>query len=156
MRLTSKPEGVDDFGQQALGNRINAFLNGDGKEMAAVMFSPKEIGEMRRFASVMKSIVPPKDAMNPSGSGWAIMRELGVGSAIGGGTYMWTNDPVMAASVAGAKVGGKLAMNLKRGRAAAKHFASGAPTAQTQTPTWIAPNVGISAGLGAGQTDLMK
>lgn len=145
LRLSSQPEGVTDFGPQALSTRISKFLSGDGADMARVMFTPKELGEMRRFATVMKSITPPVGTVNHSNTYYALARELGIGSALGGGAWWITGDPVTTAALVGVKIGGKLGHELFKGAAAKKYFASGAPKAATA----ITPPRGIGAGAGA-------
>jgi len=59
-RLTTKPEGVDDFGPQALSTRIHTFLNGDGSGLARTLYSADELATMREFAAVMKILAPMK------------------------------------------------------------------------------------------------
>lgn len=150
LRLTSQPEGVTDFGPQALGTRINKFLSGDGADMAKVMFSAKEIGEMRRFATVMKSITPPPGTVNHSNTYYALARELGIGTALGGAGYWLTNDPEAAGALAAMRIGGKLSGEIIRGRVARRYFSGGAPRA---APSMInaARASGAAAGAAAAQ-----
>lgn len=155
LRLTSKPEGMDQFGPQALSQRILKFVNGDGADMAKTMFTPKELGEMRRFATVMKSIVPPPGTVNYSNTAYTIMREMALASGIGGGALWMTNDPVMASALASLKIGGKLGATIFRGRQATKHFAGGAPTAPvapSRAQTAAGRFEGVRSGLLAGQS----
>jgi spore germination cell wall hydrolase CwlJ-like protein len=149
LRLSSQPEGVTDFGPQALSTRISKFLSGDGADMAKVMFSPKELGEMRRFATVMKTITPPAGTVNHSNTYYALARELGIGTALGGGSFLLTDDPVLSAALVGAKIGGKLGREVYRGRAASRYFSSGAP--KTGAAPIRLPGVGAGAGAAAGQ-----
>lgn len=151
LRLTSQPEGVTDFGPQALSTRISKFLSGDGADMAKVLFSPKELGEMRRFATVMKTITPPVGTVNHSNTYYALARELGIGTALGGGAYWLTNDPVTAAALSGTKIGGKLVREVYRGRSAAKYFSRGVQPDKVKVPGLSGP-IGVGAGAAAGQT----
>jgi spore germination cell wall hydrolase CwlJ-like protein len=151
LRLTSQPEGVTDFGPQALGTRINKFLSGDGADMAKVLFSAKEIGEMRRFATVMKSITPPPGTINHSNTAYALMREMAITSGIGGGAFWLTNDPETAGALAALRIGGKLSSEMFRGAAAKRYFASGAPKAPTAPLINAARASGVAAGAAAAQ-----
>jgi hypothetical protein len=54
-------------------------------------------------------------------------------------------DPQTAASLAGLRLGGKLATDLARGRAARKHFSGGAPS--TAAPSPGAAGSGVAGGL---------
>lgn len=150
LRLTSKAEGKDGPGSQDLSNKIFEFVNGNGADMAKVLFSSKELGEMRRFATVMKSITPPQGTINHSGAYYALARELGIGTALGGGAYWLTNDPVTAAALSGTKIGGKLVREVYRGRSAAKYFSRGVQPDKVKVPNLSGP-IGVGAGAAAGQ-----
>jgi hypothetical protein len=54
--------------------RINDFLDGEGEALSKVMFSAEERMTMRRFSRAMDILIPPREATNPSGSGYAISR----------------------------------------------------------------------------------
>lgn len=59
-RLTSKPPGADDFGPQALSERIRKFIDGDGRSLARSLYTPEELSEMRTFAAALKVVAPMK------------------------------------------------------------------------------------------------
>jgi hypothetical protein len=147
LRLTSKPEGVDDFGPQAISQRIAKFVNGDGADTARAVFSREELAQMGRFAVAVRNVVPPKGAVNHSGSAytWAALQSSG----LSGGAWFMGADPQTAASLAGLRLGGKLATDLARGRAARKHFAAGAPT-PAAPPSPGASGSGVAGGLASG------
>lgn len=63
--LTTKPEGVIDFGPQAISQRINTFLS---KDIADVMFSPQERQMMRIIADEYKKQIPVPGSKSSSGS----------------------------------------------------------------------------------------
>lgn len=148
-RLTSKPEGVDDFGPQAISQRIFKFVNGDGADTARAVFSKDEIAKMRRFASALKNIVPPKDAVNWSGTAYTLAALQGAG--LGGGGLYFGADPQTAAALAGLRLGGKLARDIARGRSASKYFAAGAPSTLPSSGAPGAKPAGVGAGLTLGQ-----
>jgi hypothetical protein len=58
-RLTSKGEGQTEFGPKQIADRINKFLNGDGKEMAEAMYSPTERATMQAFADLHRQLELP-------------------------------------------------------------------------------------------------
>lgn len=62
-KLTSKPEGsTEDFGPQAMANRIAGFVNGNGKSLASVLYKADERATMAEFASVMRYLAPKRVA----------------------------------------------------------------------------------------------
>jgi hypothetical protein len=61
-KLVAKPEGVDDYGTQAIGNRIGQFLNGKGLPLAREMFTEAERKEMAEFGELMKTLTPKAGA----------------------------------------------------------------------------------------------
>ena len=158
LRLSSQPEGVTDFGPQALSTRISKFLSGDGADMARVMFSAKELGEMRRFATVMKSITPPVGTVNHSNTAYELMRQAAMKETVkptnlvAGGLGALFGDMGTGLMLAGLNIGAKLGKMMHEGRVARKYFASGAPKA--------APVIhridGAGAAAGAYAPDLRK
>lgn len=96
-----------------MANRISDFLN-KGNTLSHVLFTEAERAQMQRFASVLRTTVPPKDATNPSRSGWIVRGSLdgisrmlmaGAGAAadwaltgsmgLGGGAVSFLAYPVM-------------------------------------------------------------
>ncbi|MDC0657043.1 hypothetical protein N6L27_03435 [Leisingera sp. SS27] len=71
--ITKAPEGKD-FGPQRVANNLSEFLNGKGKALAREMFSPRELQQIGEFRDLLKTLVPPQKATNPSGSGYEIQR----------------------------------------------------------------------------------
>lgn len=67
-KLTNAGEGKIPFEAQALSQRLHEFLNESGSGLAKILFSPAEIAEMRKLASVHKMMTPKKGTTNPSGS----------------------------------------------------------------------------------------
>lgn len=64
--LTSKPEGVIDFGPQALSQRIHKFLS---EPIAETLFSAKERQMIKIIGDEYKKMIPLPNTTNPSGSG---------------------------------------------------------------------------------------
>jgi hypothetical protein len=63
-RLTETGEGVKDFGAGTVAQRINRFLNADGREMADVLFSKPERDLMQQYANLMRHIEVPQAGAN--------------------------------------------------------------------------------------------
>jgi hypothetical protein len=63
-RLTETPPGVTDWGPGKVANRINQFLNGDGKELARVVFSQQERAMLQRYADLMRQLEVPQAGAN--------------------------------------------------------------------------------------------
>ena len=72
-RIAETPEG-EALSPQKLQGRINSFLNGEGQQLSKILFSENERATMRRFGEAMKLLVPPREATNPSGTGYEIAR----------------------------------------------------------------------------------
>ncbi len=94
--------------------RINRALEGRGEDLAADALGRKGIEELRGLRDLMGSLAVPSDAMNRSGSGWALMRALqpyigtGTGAGIGGalGAALGGSMGVPGSAAAGAAAGG--------------------------------------------------
>lgn len=83
-------------GNQALSKSVAEFTS---NPLARQLFTPEEIGQMRRFAAVVGRTVADPKATNRGQSGYEIMRslggiggQLGLGAAGAGGAYA-TGDP---------------------------------------------------------------
>lgn len=70
-QLWQKPEGTVQYGPQAMSTRINEFLNSPAtRGLANEVFTRDQIAKMRRYASALKSMVPPEGAVNHSGTAY--------------------------------------------------------------------------------------
>lgn len=146
MRLTSKPAGMTDFGPQAMSERIFKFLRGPGGDTARAIYGKDELAKMARFAVALKNVVPPKDAVNWSGTAYTLAAVQGTG--LGGASLYFGFDPETAIALAGLRVGGKFGRDVLRGRTASKYFRQGAPDMRPQPGV----PVGRAAAVGAGLT----
>lgn len=146
MRLTSKPEGMTGFGPQAMSERIFKFLHGPGGDTARAIYGKDELAKMARFAVALKNVVPPKDAVNWSGTAYTLAALQGGG--LGGASLYFGSDPETAVALAGLRVGGKFGRDVLRGRTASKYFRQGAPDMRPQPGV----PVGRAAAVGAGLT----
>jgi hypothetical protein len=61
--------GRDRLGAQGLFSAWDDALNGSGAPVMKELFDPSEIAFMRKYASVVKSLVPPSQSVNYSASG---------------------------------------------------------------------------------------
>jgi hypothetical protein len=57
-----EPDGVTDFGSQALAQRNGKLLNGVGKSLAETLYAPDELAKMRSFASALRAVTLKKGA----------------------------------------------------------------------------------------------
>lgn len=64
--LTTKPEGMIEFGPQALSQRLHKFLS---EPMASTLYNSKELQMMKIIADEYKKMIPLPNTTNPSGSG---------------------------------------------------------------------------------------
>lgn len=68
-RLTNAGEGMTALGPGQVSQRINKFLNNDGKEMANVLFSPAQRDMLQKYADLMRQLEIPKSGANWSNTG---------------------------------------------------------------------------------------
>lgn len=78
-------------GNQAVSSAIINFVDGNGSPLAKALFTSKELGQMRRFAGVLKSTLPDARATNRGQSGYEIFR-----SAAGSGQLMAAGGGIAA------------------------------------------------------------
>jgi hypothetical protein len=64
--LTTKPEGMIEFGPQAISQRLHKFLS---EPMASTLYSSRELQLMKVLADEYKKMIPLPNTTNPSGSG---------------------------------------------------------------------------------------
>lgn len=55
-----------------MAKRIETFLNAKGTSLSKVLYTDAERAKMQQFADVLKATVTPRDATNPSRSGWTV------------------------------------------------------------------------------------
>lgn len=67
-------EGGDRFNPGTFRTALDKALRGGGREIMDELFSPEEIARMKRFRFLVDRITPPRDAVNPSGSGYVMER----------------------------------------------------------------------------------
>lgn len=65
-----------DYAPGALKTALDKALDGPGKEVMQELYTPEELLRMREFRAVVQRIIPPKDAVNPSGTADALQRAL--------------------------------------------------------------------------------
>lgn len=63
-RLVETPEGVTDLGPGKIAQRLNQFLNGNGKEMAETIFSPAERSLLRQYSDLHRALEIPQAGAN--------------------------------------------------------------------------------------------
>jgi hypothetical protein len=74
--FTTSSAGGRAITPNAIDKNVRFMLDGDGAALSRALFTPDEMAVIRSFADDVADIITPADAMNPSGSGWAVMREM--------------------------------------------------------------------------------
>lgn len=108
-RLTETPAGVKDWGPGKIADRINKFLNGDGRELAEAIFTPEQRERIAKYGELQRKIEIPQSGANWSNSATFVQRATGrilpwVGAAAGAGAAHLMGMPWMA-DIIGAGVG---------------------------------------------------
>lgn len=68
--------GATNVNYKALADDWTDALDGSGAPLMKELFSPAEIGQMRRFRDVLRQITPPEGSVNRSGSGYEMGRAV--------------------------------------------------------------------------------
>lgn len=83
-RLTSAGEGMADMGPGRAAQRLNRFLNGDGRELAHTLYSPAERALLQNYANLLRRIQVPQAGANWSNTATFTQRTLDhIGGKIG-------------------------------------------------------------------------
>jgi hypothetical protein len=82
-RLTQNAATKDQPGYQKVSQAIGEFLEGRGRSVATMLYTPEEIALMQRYQAVLKRLVIPKNARTNSDTAPALLQALrNYGSAI--------------------------------------------------------------------------
>lgn len=83
-RLSATGEGMRDMGPGKVAERLNRFLNVDGRELAHALYSPAEIDLIRQYANLMRRIEVPQTGANWPNTATFLQKSLNhIGSKIG-------------------------------------------------------------------------
>lgn len=83
-RLVETPQGVTDYGPGKVAQRLNRFINGDGKELAQTLYSQPERDLLQRYATLMRQLEVPQSGANWSNTATFAANALKrVGTGIG-------------------------------------------------------------------------
>lgn len=136
-RIVDPGEGITEFGAGKVAQRLNKFLNNDGKEMSAATFSAAERDMMQKYADLMRAIEVPQAGANWSNTatfaakaldkiGSATGSTIGaiIGSTLGHGAGLPLGIGEGAGGLAGAAVakGASMASNAMQARKIAKQM----------------------------------
>jgi hypothetical protein len=148
--ITKNTEGKDPYGPQQIASNISDLLEGKGKTLGAELFDERERQVMAEFRDMLKVLVPPKMATNPSGSGYQVERGMqmilqGMAGMMGGAAA----GPVGAAASAGAVRTGSNFSGTLAARAAARGITVPPPS----VPGAVGAGVGAS---GAAQDQTFR
>lgn len=143
-RVTQATPGKADLGPQAIVSNISEMLDGKGQTLARELFTPKEMQAMAEFRDMLKVLIPPRKATNPSGSGYEVQRgfaemsRMMAGMIFGGASGTGPIGGVAAGRAV--EVGGNFSGALQA-RAAAR----GVTFKPASVPVAIGAGVGVSA-----------
>lgn len=136
-RLIDAGEGATEFGAGKVAQRLNKFLNSDGKEMANVVFSGAERDMLQSYADLMRKIEVPQSGANWSNTATFAARALdkiggNVGATVGAiigttlghgaGLPFGVGEALGGAAGAGVAKGASMAGNALQARQIAKQM----------------------------------
>lgn len=121
------------LGPQALVSAVQRFTSQNGEAFARTLFSPEELGRMRRFSGALRSVVTDPRATNPSKTAYAMQRlvqdSIGGGGALIGALGMGAS-PMLSIGAGLLAGGGRTGANGAR----ALRAAGGVPRGTTARP----------------------
>ncbi len=109
-RLTNAGEGMADMGPGRMAQRLNRFLNVDGRELSHVLYSPDERHLLQQYADLMRRIQVPQAGANWSNTATFLQRSIdragsNIGTLIGaaiGGIFGYSHGLPLVGEAAGA------------------------------------------------------
>jgi hypothetical protein len=137
LRLVDAGEGATAFGPGKVAQRLNKFLNTDGKEMASVVFSAAERDMLKQYADLMRALEVPQAGANWSNTATFAQKALDkigsttgstvgaiVGSTLGHGSGLplGIGEAVGGAVGAGVAKGASMASNAMQARKIARQM----------------------------------
>jgi len=136
-KLVDAGEGMTQFGGGKVAQRLNDFLSGRGKEMAALVFSPAERAMLQQYADLMRKLEVPQAGANWSNTATFTNRALdavggritaAIGAVIGHGAGIVVGVPFVGEAV------GAGALSLAKGAGTARSQAKEAANIARQMP----------------------
>ncbi|MBY5973066.1 hypothetical protein KUV28_11960 [Ferrimonas balearica] len=135
--VTTATEGRQPYGPQRIVSNISELLDGKGKTLGRELFTEQELRVMAEFRDMMKVLIPPAKATNPSGSGYEMQR--------------FAQQMMQSmAGLAGGAAGGPFAGMATSGAVNASGNFSGAVAARAATKGIVPGPPSIPASVGAG------
>jgi hypothetical protein len=140
-RLTEPGADLAEWGPKKTSDKINRFLNIDGKEMASVVYSPEERQAIQSYADLLRKLEVPQAGANWSNTGTAkIFQKIGsnvgmvVGAVIGSGAGHAIGMPPLVGEAAGAALakGSQALANAREARIISQQM----PLLSTQMQNW--------------------
>lgn len=134
MHVAGGSEGQTQAGAQKMATRIMDFIDGEGRSLSHRLFSPQELGEMRRFAGVLRATIGPPGTQNARSSNSGNRMLAGINNMIAKGaetTLAGAGGAVggFAGAGAGAVAGRALsaAANYRAGKATERLYSGALP-----------------------------
>lgn len=130
-RIIEPGADLAQWGPKKTADKINKFLNVDGKEMAAVVFSPAERDAIQSYANLLRRLEVPQAGANWSNTGTAkIFQKIGsnvgtvVGMLVGAGAGHAIGLPPFVGEVSGAALakGSQALANSREAKAVARQM----------------------------------
>ncbi|MDP4006513.1 hypothetical protein [Methylobacterium sp. NEAU K] len=131
---------------------LRDFTDGAGKGVASTLFSPEELGHLRRFAGALQATVRPDGTIKPGAAGEAGRKAVAKAmDLIAGAIAFKVGGLPAAAGTYGAKVGQRAIMGGIGAASARRSFEGGAPRLLAPPPMLPLGQFATGEGLALGQ-----
>lgn len=127
---------------------ISEFTGGRGAGLARELFSPDEIGQLRRFSAALQATLRPGGSAKPGASAAAGVAAKAL-DVLAGMVAFKVGGPGAGIGAYGAKVGQRALVGGVGARNARRSFEGGAPRMQPPAPVLDLRPVGTGSGLAA-------
>ena len=131
---------------------LRDFTDGAGKGVASTLFSPEELGHLRRFAGALQATVRPDGTIKPGAAGEAGRKAVAKAMDLIAGAIAFKVGGIGAAAGAyGAKVGQRAILGGIGAASARRSFEGGAPRLLAPPPVLPLGEAAIGSGLYSAQ-----
>ncbi|WP_411904167.1 hypothetical protein [Methylorubrum thiocyanatum] len=129
---------------------LGEFTSGRGAGLARELFSPEEIGQLRRFSAALQATLRPDGSVKPNANAAAGVAAKAL-DVLAGMVAFKVGGPGAGLATYGAKVGQRALVGGVGARSARRSFEGGAPRLLPPAPVMPTDRLAVGGGLAVGQ-----